>query len=207
MRRSTQLSGSNRLTFRLNVYYIMLDKVQSFSDGKYDLERKDIENIYLEQRGDAAEQLEEMSITKRMVSTGESDLPLFVTRVLTCEIAAKMLQQTRSASGSSGIGRTPSIASSKPAVGRQVSSGSAYEKKTLPPPVGGAGHVAAPPPYTSSPSSQSITTSGSIKKKAPPPPPPLKPKASYGAKYATAIFDFEAQVSGFRLHLGSVTCV
>jgi amphiphysin len=50
----------------------MLEKVQSFADGKYDLERKDIENIYLEQRGDAAEQLEEMAITKRMVSTGKS---------------------------------------------------------------------------------------------------------------------------------------
>jgi amphiphysin len=52
------------------VYYIMLEKVQSFADGKYDLERKDIENIYLEQRGDAAEQLDELQITKRVVSTG-----------------------------------------------------------------------------------------------------------------------------------------
>lgn len=60
------------LTIRLNVYYIMLEKVQSFADGKYDLNRKDIENIYLEQRGDAAEQLEEMNITKRQVSTGMS---------------------------------------------------------------------------------------------------------------------------------------
>ena len=62
------------LTSRLNVYYIMLEKVQSFADGKYDLNRKDIENIYLEQRGDAAEQLEEMNITKRQVSTGMSPL-------------------------------------------------------------------------------------------------------------------------------------
>lgn len=54
--------------------------------------------------------------------------------------------------------------------------------------------MAAPPPYTSTPSSQSLATQGSIKKKAPPPPPPLKPKPSYGATYATAIFDFEAQV-------------
>ena len=53
----------------------MLEKVQSFADGKYDLSRKDIENIYLEQRGDAAEQLEEMAITKRMVSTGMSPPP------------------------------------------------------------------------------------------------------------------------------------
>lgn len=58
--------------YRLNVYYIMLDKVQSFADGKYDLSRKDIENIYFEQRGDIGEILEEMGITKRGVSTGES---------------------------------------------------------------------------------------------------------------------------------------
>jgi amphiphysin len=193
---------------RLNVYYIMLEKVQSFADGKYDLERKDIENIYFEQRGDVAEQLEEMSITKRGVSTGMLLFPsnnlssmsaLEALSVLDTSFqppphaddSAKLLSQTRSASGST-VGRSPSIAS-KTTLGRQVSSGgSAFEKKTLPPPAGGV--VAAPPPYTTSPSSQSITTQGSIKKKAPPPPPPLKPKPSYGTKYATAIFDFEAQV-------------
>jgi hypothetical protein len=60
---------------RLNVYYIMLDKVQSFADGKYDLSRKDIENIYFEQRGDIGDILEEMGITKRGVSTGQSLIP------------------------------------------------------------------------------------------------------------------------------------
>lgn len=52
------------------MYYIMMEKLQSFADGKYDLTRKDIENIYLEQRGDAAERVEELQITKRIVSTG-----------------------------------------------------------------------------------------------------------------------------------------
>ncbi len=56
---------------QLNVYYIMLEKLQSFSDGKYDLERRDIEDLYLEQRGDAAEQLDALQITKRTQSTGE----------------------------------------------------------------------------------------------------------------------------------------
>ena len=49
----------------------MLEKIQSYSDGKYDLTRKDIENIYLEQQGDAAEQIEAMEITKRVQSTGQ----------------------------------------------------------------------------------------------------------------------------------------
>lgn len=52
----------------------MLEKIQSFADGKYDLERKDIENIYFEQRGDAGEQLEELQMTKKgaLHSTGTS---------------------------------------------------------------------------------------------------------------------------------------
>ncbi len=49
----------------------MLEKIQSFADGKYDMQRKDVENIYLEQTGDAAEQVDGLGITKRMVSTGE----------------------------------------------------------------------------------------------------------------------------------------
>lgn len=63
---------ARRSPSRLNVYYIMLEKLQSFSDGKYDLERQDIEDIYLENRGDAAEQLDNLGITKRIASTGES---------------------------------------------------------------------------------------------------------------------------------------
>jgi amphiphysin len=49
----------------------MHDKLQSFVDGKYDLTNKDIESIYFSQRGDAAEKMEELQITKRMISTGE----------------------------------------------------------------------------------------------------------------------------------------
>lgn len=60
---------------QLNVYYIMLEKLQSFSDGKYDLERRDIEDLYFEQRGDAAEQLDALQITKRTQSTGELCTP------------------------------------------------------------------------------------------------------------------------------------
>ena len=146
---------------RLNVYYLMLEKVQSFADGKYDLNRNDIEDIYLEQRGDAAERIEELQITKRIVST------------------AKLLQQARQSSGS-GIGRSSSIAS-KSTLDRKTST-SSYSSPT-------SRTVAAPPPYTSTASSGSI-------KKAPPPPPPLKPKPSFNAQYATAIFDYEAQAEG-----------
>ncbi|ADV20384.1 hypothetical protein I315_01487 [Cryptococcus gattii Ru294] len=172
---------------QLNVYYIMMEKLQSFADGKYDLTRKDIENIYLEQRGDAAERIEELQITKRIVST------------------AKMLQQHRSASGSGAPGRANSIASrtTSHTLDRKAStdsygSYSAAEKKTFSP----QSHaVSAPPPYTA-PAAGNGTNSTAGKKA--PPPPPLKPKPSYNnVKYATAIFDYEAQAEGdLSFHAG-----
>ena len=48
----------------------MQDKIQSFADGKYDVSQRDIEGIYFSQRGDAAEQIDALTITKRLVSTG-----------------------------------------------------------------------------------------------------------------------------------------
>nr|XP_031863366.1 uncharacterized protein CI109_001241 [Kwoniella shandongensis]KAA5530438.1 hypothetical protein CI109_001241 [Kwoniella shandongensis] len=165
---------------QLNVYYIILEKVQSFADGKYDLTSKDVENIYLEQRGDAAERMEELGITKRIVST------------------AKMLQTVRTASGSSTPVRAGSIRSTSYGLERKeslASPSSASKKDTFIPP---SRSVAAPPPYTSTNSTSSVARTSSIAgKKAPPPPPPLKPKPSYNAvKYATAIFDFDAQADG-----------
>ncbi len=49
----------------------MHEKVSSFLDGKYDLTNKDVEGIYFAQRGDTAEKLDELHITKRVISTGE----------------------------------------------------------------------------------------------------------------------------------------
>lgn len=168
---------------QLNVYYIMLEKLQSFADGKYDLERRDIEDIYLEQRGDAAEQLDELHITQRTASTGES-----FPRVKMADPSAKILQQARA---NGGVSRTASHSSkvdldrkssySKGGLDRKVSSGSYAGRSPEP---------AAPPPY--SPSSGASV----VGKKAPPPPPPLKPKPGAAPKqYCTAIFDYEAQVS------------
>ena len=50
----------------------MLEKVQSYGEGKYDFQRKDIENIYHEQTSDAAEQIETLTITQRGITTGMS---------------------------------------------------------------------------------------------------------------------------------------
>ncbi|GMK55211.1 hypothetical protein CspeluHIS016_0202670 [Cutaneotrichosporon spelunceum] len=107
---------------QLNVYYIMLEKIQSFSDGKYDLSRRDIEDIYLEQRGDAAERMDELQITKRTQST------------------AKMLQQHRVASGTAS-------STTKAGLDRKTSSGSSYARPgaaaAAPPPYSAASSAAA----------------------------------------------------------------
>ncbi|WOO81199.1 Regulator of cytoskeleton and endocytosis [Vanrija pseudolonga] len=114
---------------QLNVYYIMLEKLQSFTDGKYDLERRDIENVYFEQRGEAGEQLEELGITKRLVTT------------------AKLLQQSR---GGSAVSRNVS-SSSKADLARKESTGGSYAARNVsaPPPysaASAAGKKAPPPP-------------------------------------------------------------
>ncbi|CAD6588979.1 MAG: hypothetical protein TREMPRED_005226 [Tremellales sp. Tagirdzhanova-0007] len=158
---------------QLNVYYIMLEKIQSFADGKYELGRKDIENIYLEQRGDAAEQLEQLQITQRMTST------------------AKLLQTHRQSSGASSSPSRTVSHSSKPSFDRKESASYSSPKSTEAATAYAPRVVAAPPPYTSTQLSASAT------KKAPPPPPQLKPKPSYkSVRYCTAIFDFEAQADG-----------
>lgn len=115
---------------------------------------------------------------------------------------AKLLQQHRSASGSSTPGRANSFASrtTSHTLGRKTStdsygSYSAAEKKTFSPPPPQSHAVSAPPPYTAP--AAGVATTGTVGKKAPPPPPPMKPKASYNnVKYATAIFDYEAQAEG-----------
>lgn len=176
--------------------------MQSFLDGKYDLANKDIEGIYFEQRGDVAERIDELNITKRMVSTGKSSEMQSWRARLICPLPlpAKLMQTHRTSSGSSpskpGFGRSPSVtSSSSPSLARTSSTSKA--QYSVPPPAAGAG-VAAPPPYSAPPGGSSgLASAGSIKK-APPPPPPLKRGASAASpkEYCVALFDFAAQAEG-----------
>ncbi|KAJ9122378.1 hypothetical protein QFC22_001800 [Naganishia vaughanmartiniae] len=171
---------------QLNIFYLMQDKIQSFADGKYDVTQKDIEGIYFSQRGDAADQLDALTITKRLVST------------------AKLMSGHRSASGSvvgrSGLDRKSSVTSSGSAtgLGRQPSyNAGTAAKYGLPPPAHAASPaVAAPPPYTAG-GSGLASTAGSIKK-APPPPPPMKRAASAAPQpeICVALYDFAPQAEG-----------
>lgn len=72
------------LDFRLNIFYMILEKVQGFAQGKYDLNvtTPQIGQEYEEKRSDAWERIDNMSITKRIVSTCAFACPVFSVRVV-----------------------------------------------------------------------------------------------------------------------------
>ena len=56
---------------RLNIYYMVLEKLSGFAEGKYDvsLPLQDIAADYEAKKSDALQQIEDMAIAKRIVST------------------------------------------------------------------------------------------------------------------------------------------
>jgi len=189
---------------QLNIFYMILDKINQFSEGKYtlDIPAAQIGTEYEEKCSDATAVIEALGITQRFIST------------------SKLVSQHRSASGGTpSIGRSASMASTSTAASRVVSPPGTFSKKTPPPPPApyGSGKsfsytpsVAAPPPYSPSPSASGVgsaagataaaaaaaaAATAAAAKRAPPPPPPIKPKPAQ-ANYVVALFDFTAQADG-----------
>lgn len=56
---------------RLNIYYMILDKISQFSEGKYtiDVPATQISADFEEKRGDSAAVIEALSVTQRFIST------------------------------------------------------------------------------------------------------------------------------------------
>ncbi|KAF7367395.1 Bar adaptor protein [Mycena sanguinolenta] len=172
--------------FRLNIFYLILEKMNGFAeDAKYDVTNtpgSQITSDYEGKRTDAWSRIEDLNITKRIIST------------------SKMVQANRSASGGSTLGRSATTASSSsagslpppraPAPARVPSNSNL---KKVPPPVPGSSAAAPPPPYSPAAASAAAAT-----KRAPPPPPPLKPKPKVAPKvqYVVALYDFAAQADG-----------
>lgn len=163
---------------QLNIYYIILEKMNAFAaDAQYDttnIPGSQIASIYEEQRTDAWNDIENLNITKRIISV------------------SKMVQQNRSQSGGS-MSRSTSSAS-VPSVRSTPPSSVPFKKAPPPPP--GSSHAAPPPPYT--PSGAMNAASAAAGKKAPPPPPPLKPKPKMApqVQYVVALYDYTAQAAG-----------
>ncbi|KAL0581405.1 BAR adaptor protein Hob1 [Marasmius crinis-equi] len=177
---------------QLNIFYLVLEKMNAFSENtKYDISNipgNQIMSNYEESRTDAWSQIEELNVTKRIIST------------------SKMVQSSRQgsmmgrapSSASSSLGRAPSAASSTlgraPSAASASSVGSGFKKAPPPPPMP---YTASPPPYSPSPAG-TAAAAAAASKRAPPPPPPLKPKPSFGPKpqFVVALYDFDAQADG-----------
>lgn len=174
---------------QLNVYYLFLEKMNSFAEGRYDVTNTSgaqIQADYEEKRTDAWSQIEDLNITKRIIST------------------SKFVQANRVAGGNSltvgsSIGRSPSVTSAGSGSSRSMppsraATTSSFIKKAPPPPPGQT--PAPPPPYSAASNDAGAGTSAATKR--PPPPPPLKPKPKPEpvVEYVTALYDFDAQADG-----------
>ncbi|KAG8220133.1 hypothetical protein J3R82DRAFT_1154 [Butyriboletus roseoflavus] len=171
---------------QLNIYYLFLEKMNSFAEGRYDVTNgsaSQIHSDYENKRTDAWSQIEDLGIAKRIVST------------------SKLVQAKRAESSvGAPIGRSVSATTasssasfaSRPMPPPSYGSGSSFVKKPPPPPPGQS--IAPPPPYSASNNGNGAAAAT----KRPPPPPPLKPKPKPEpvVEYVTALYDFDAQADG-----------
>jgi amphiphysin len=156
-------------SYRLNVFYLTLDKIQAFADGRYDISATNassIEDIYVSQLSDATDKLEALTIRKPAMPS------------------ARLLQLQRGAQGMSPTGSEKSAglaggAPSKTGIGLGRS---ASGSKTSAPPAYTAGGAAA----------------AAADAKRPPPPPPMKPKpgAATAVQHVVALYDYTATAEG-----------
>jgi amphiphysin len=180
---------------QLNIFYMILEKINQFSEGKYttDMPTAQIVTDYEEKLSDAAAVIEALSINQRFISTSKlvRDRALASDRPL--------------APGTTAVSRSASSASTLTTASRTAPPSSAFSKKPPPPPPSfGSGKssaspspvppAAAPPPY--SPPTPASTTAAAVAKRAPPPPPPMKPKPAPAADSVVALYDFTAQADG-----------
>jgi len=172
---------------QLNIFYLILEKMNAFAEeAKYDVSNtpgSQIAEDYESKRSDAWSTIEELNITKRIISVSRMVQANRQNDGSSLSRSGTTASSVSAASGSSATSRTPPP-------GRVPSS--SFVKKT-PPPIPGSA-AAPPPPYTPSGGAASAAAS----KRAPPPPPPLKPKPKVAPKvqYVVALYDFAAQADG-----------
>ncbi|TIA70618.1 hypothetical protein E3P92_02548 [Wallemia ichthyophaga] len=155
---------------QLNIYYLILDKVQAFASDKYDLNYGDAESAYMANDQGANVQVEELTKRLTALSTGKFG----------AQIRRNKSKTAAGGEGGGGVGVEE---------GDEYDMGSSSDVKSPGGAAGlgrsGSGFSSAPPAYDASPSSAS---------KRPPPPPPMKPKPK--GSIVTALYDFEPQAEG-----------
>ncbi|KAI0321010.1 hypothetical protein OF83DRAFT_1052026 [Amylostereum chailletii] len=175
---------------QLNIYYMLLEKMNMFADGKYDVAvpAAQIATDFEARRGETQQTVESLAICQKFVST------------------SKLVQQHRGLTPGAPVGRSPSAASS---ASRTTTGSDTFSKKMPPPPPSASSFkssysssyssppssAAPPPPYVSSAEGTSAAAAAATKR-APPPPPALKPKPKPAVQYVVALYDFAAQADG-----------
>lgn len=164
---------------QLNIFYTLHERMQRCDIGYFDL-TKEIEEAFIEKRGDIQEQAEALSIV-RFKTTGQRRPPKYGGRpALEGGKQPALLTQS---------GEPPA---SK--VGSAV--GSVHRPSTSSDP--SEGGAAAPPPYSPG-NNPSLSTIAAAKAKPKPPPPKPKPMRltqAPAAETVTALYDFAAQAEG-----------
>lgn len=157
---------------QLNIFYTLHERMQRCDIGYFDLTR-DVEEAFIEKRGDIQERVEALSIV-RFKTTGQRRPP-------------KPQRLTLEASKPQGLLTAGPSTTEKPA-----SKFATYQKEQNTEP-----EQAAPPPYT--PSSKPGLALVAAGKGKPPPPPKPKPSrlsAAPAAEMVTALYDYAAQADG-----------
>lgn len=161
---------------QLNIFYTLHERMQRCDIGYFDLTR-DIEEAFVEKRGDIQEQVEALSIV-RFKTTGQRRPPKYTRPALEEGKRPGLLTAGPGASAGS---------KSRYAVGRKTIKAAEEDTST-------AGST-APPPYSAGSSSLAMVAAAKSK----PPPPKPKPSRLAGAKTVetvTALYDFAAQAEG-----------
>lgn len=156
---------------QLNIFYTLHERMQRCDIGYFDLSR-DIEEAFIEARGDIQEQVEMLSIV-RFKTTGQRRPPKY---------------QRPALEG----GKQPALLTAGPSSGGTSPRPSAYQRPTS---TASSTKDSTPPPYTAGTSSMAMVAAA----KGKPPPPKPKPSHLAGAKTAetvTALYDFSAQAEG-----------
>jgi len=176
---------------QLNVFYIMLEKLQAFSGGKYTQlgTANEIAEAYEAGHSDVRDTIDNLSINKRLQSTA---------KILATRQTGGASGSTLGVGGTPGLGRSISSASTTTST-RLPSGGSSTPLKKAPPPPPPAAAAAPPPPYTpgtTEPSAFGAVTAAPGTKRPPPPIPASKPKPKPAPVYVVALYDFDAQADG-----------
>lgn len=153
---------------QLNIIYRTFEKLQQFSEGRFDFSQTDLEAVFLAKLDDANERIGALSITKRPTST------------------AKIMAERRLANGETPPYRASASASHRPppSISSKPST-SSFKTASRPPPLAAKPSL-APPSLTPKPSLASKPSFGSTPSKSPfkvesPPsavPPPYTPEAT-----------------------------